>query len=164
MPRGLRHEKFWCPLLTAGVNCQGERCLCAGGEKGEWRECNGRPLRAAAVINRPGISPLNGETRGTMKGEKNRGISPLAASRAAAPLQLVLVCTSYEGRSRGLLNDTAPRVTGRSDGRDREVWMQFEPCCPDGVLNVRRRAHGEKCAADRDSSQPTGHTSCPHRA
>ncbi len=39
--------------------------------------------------------------------------------------------------------------------------MQFEPCCPDGVLNVRRRAHGEKCAADRDSSQPTGHTSCP---
>ena len=44
--------------------------------------------------------------------------------------------------------DTATRATGRSDGRDREVWMQFEPCCPDGVLlNVRRRAHGEKCAA-----------------
>ncbi len=81
--------------------------------------------------------------------------------RAAAPLQLMLVCTSDEGRSRGFFRDTAPRATGRSDGRDREVWMQFEPCCPDGVLNVRRRAHGEKCAADRDSSHPTGHTSCP---
>ncbi len=46
-----------------------------------------------------------------------------------------------------LYKDTAPRATGRSAGRDREVWMQFEPCCPDGVLNVRRRTHGEKCAA-----------------
>ena len=61
-----------------------------------------------------------------------------------------------------VLDDTAPRATGRSDGRDREVWMQFEPCCPDGVLNVRRRAHGEKGAADRDSSHPTGRTSCPN--
>ena len=96
------------------------------------------------------------------KGEGNMTrMLPLAASRDAALIQLVLVCASYEGRSRGP-KDTAPRVTGRLDGRDREVWMQFEPCCPDGVLNVRRRAHGEKCAADRDSSQPTGHTSCPH--
>src|SRR5271157_2500571 len=48
---------------------------------------------------------------------------PLAASKDAALIQLMLVCASYEGRSRALFNDTAPRATGRSDGRDREVWM-----------------------------------------
>ena len=42
----------------------------------------------------------------------------LAASRDAALIQLVLVCTSYEGRSRGLYKDTAPRATGRSHEGD----------------------------------------------
>jgi hypothetical protein len=35
-------------------------------------------------------------------------ICPLAASRDAAPLQLVLVCASYEGRNRGLLEIRRP--------------------------------------------------------
>ena len=54
------------------------------------------------------------------------------------PLQLVLVCASYEGRSRALFNDTAPRATGRSDGRDREVWMGCRASLTAAVLNVRR--------------------------
>ena len=63
-------------------------------------------------------SPL---AEGEEEGEPHR--RSLAASRAAALIQLVLVCASYEGRSRALFNDTATRATGRSDGRDREVWM-----------------------------------------
>ena len=47
------------------------------------------------------VRNLRGSKPGTMKGDGNGSISPLAASRDAAPLQLVLVCTSYEGRSRG---------------------------------------------------------------
>src|SRR5271157_5872223 len=78
-----------------------------------------------------------------MKGDGNRSISPLAASRDAALIQLVLVCASYEGRSRALFNDTAPRVTGRLDGRDRELWMGCRASLPAAVLDVRRM--GMRC-------------------
>src|SRR5271157_3427264 len=68
---------------------------------------------------------------------------PLAASKDAALIQLVLVCASDEGRSRALFNDTAPRATGRSDGRDRELWMGCRASLTVGVLNVRRM--GMRC-------------------
>ena len=63
-----------------------------------------------------------------------------------------------------------PAACGRSAWRDqgsffppwkkrsREVWMPSEPRRPDGVLNVRRRARGEECAADRDRFRRTGRT------
>ena len=40
-------------------------------------------------------------------------------------------------------DDTAPRATGRSDGRDREVWMGCRASLTAAVLNVRRM--GMRC-------------------
>ncbi len=62
-------------------------------------------------VRQKAFSPSKGE------GKKESHRRFLAASRAAALIQLVLVCASYEGRSRGP-KDTAPRVTGRSHEGD----------------------------------------------
>jgi hypothetical protein len=135
--------------------------------KGERTEESGEKRSGWGMGERPFQRLGSGERRAFLLHSEWNERSPishlsLGGLQGRPPVQLMLVCTSDEGRSRALFNDTATRVTGRSDGRDREVWMQFEPCCPDGVLDVRRRAHGEKGAADRDLSQPTGHTSCFH--
>ncbi len=61
---------------------------------------------------------------------------PLAASRAAALIQLLLVCASYEGRSRGLL-EIRLRVlpAGRMKGM-RHRWMRFEPYRPQAYFRT----------------------------
>ena len=51
-----------------------------------------------------------------------------------------------------------PAANGRCAWRDREVWMQSEPCCPRIILSYIRAACGEECAADRDSFMRTGRT------
>ena len=83
----------------------------------------------------------------------------LAASRDAALIQLMLVFTSYEGRSRALFNDTAPRVTGRSAGRDREVWMGCRASLTAAVLNVRRM--GMRCGRAPQIAIPPSRPATP---
>ena len=71
---------------------------------------------------------------------------PFGDLRAAALIQLLLVCASYEGRSRGLLKIRL-RVppAGRMKGM-RHRWMRFEPyrpqaylCTPEGIWRKARR-------------------------
>ena len=66
----------------------------------------------------------------------------LAASRAAVLIQLVLVCTSYEGRSRGQRIRLRVPPAGRMGGID-EMWMGCRASLPAAVLNVRRM--GMRC-------------------
>ena len=68
----------------------------------------------------------------------------VAASRAAALIQLVPVCASYEGRSRGLKIRLRVLPAGRMKGM-RHRWMRCEPvarsrtrCTADGHRRNRR--------------------------
>ncbi len=94
------------------------------------------------------------------KGEGNIArMLPFAASRAAAFIRLVPVCASYEGRSRALFCDTATRVTGRSDGRDREVWMGCRASLTAAVLDVRRM--GMRCGRGPQIAIPPSRPATP---
>ena len=67
-------------------------------------------MKAGAAGKTDGRRTMSPLARTMDEKEITNAFCLLAASKDAAPLQLVLVCTSYEGRSRALFNDTAPRV------------------------------------------------------